>query len=97
VSDDVAKHRVQVLDAIGAKGTRPARHRDVELGRVEQQLDAEAGLQALDAPDPVELLLLLLVLLLVLRGQRSRCEIGGGRERQGERGEADGGNAVLQR
>ena len=85
------------MDAIGAKGTRAARHRDVELGRVEHQLDAEAGLQALDPPDTVELLLLLLVLLLVLRGQRNRSEIGGGCERQGERGEADGGNAVLRR
>jgi hypothetical protein len=96
VRDDVAEHRAQVFDAVGAKGTRAARYRDVELGRVEHQLNAEAGLQALDPPDPVELLLLL-VLLLVLRGQRSRSEIGGGRERQGERGEAGGGNAVLRR
>ncbi|HJR50814.1 MAG TPA: hypothetical protein VJ794_06895 [Gemmatimonadales bacterium] len=95
MGDDVAEHRAQVLDPIGAKGTRAAGHRDVELGWVEHQLDAEAGLQALDPPDPVELLLLLLVLLLVLRGQRSRGEIGSGRECQGERGEADGGNAVL--
>jgi hypothetical protein len=89
VGQDVAEHGAQVFDGVGPKRACAARDRDVELGGVEEQLDAVAGLQALDPPDSIEVLLVLLVLL---RDQRGRQETGDRRERQRECGETDGGN-----
>jgi hypothetical protein len=96
VLEDVAELGAQVLDGIGPQRAGTARNGDVELARVEEELDAVAGLEVTDLPDPVELFLLVLVIvLLVLGDQRSRRETGGGRERECERGETESGNAVL--
>ena len=88
---DRPEHRAQVLDGIGAERPRAAGDGDVEPGGIQEELHAIAGLEALDLPDAVQLLLL----LVVLGRQRQRGEAGGGREREGVRGEADGANALL--
>jgi hypothetical protein len=50
--------------------------------------------ESVDPPHPVELLFLL---IRVLRLKARRDEVGDGRERECERGETSGGNAVLRK
>jgi hypothetical protein len=98
VGDHGAQHRLQVVDGIGPKRPGGARDRDVELLRIDQELDAETGVEAFEPPHPVQLLLLF-VRLLSLKTRRD--EAGNGRERECARecarGWASGGNAVLRK